>query len=80
MIITPPARVKNPFALCDGSWDLRDSPIWTIPNPSRIRPIARIILNIKSDKLFTTLIGSLVAAKHGNAVVDRTVMSNTATQ
>ena len=42
VMITPPASVRNPFARCDGSWDFKDSPICTIPKPSRIIPMARI--------------------------------------
>jgi hypothetical protein len=34
VIITPPARVRNPLALWDGSWLFRDKPICTIPKPS----------------------------------------------
>ena len=46
------------LALCDGSCDLRDNPICTIPNPRRIRPIALIRLNIKVDRLLITERGS----------------------
>lgn len=61
VMIMPPARVRNPFTLCDGSWLLRDRPTCTMPNPSRIMPIALIRLNIKVDRLLTTEIGSPVA-------------------
>lgn len=57
VIITPPARVRNPFARCEGSWLLRERPTCMMPRPSRIRPIALIRLKMKSDRLFTTVIG-----------------------
>jgi hypothetical protein len=42
VMIIPPAKVRKPFALCDGSCDLSDKPTCTIPKPSRISPIALI--------------------------------------
>ena len=42
VMITPPASVRNPFALWLGSWLFKDSPTCTTPNPSRIKPMARI--------------------------------------
>ena len=64
VIITPPARVRKPLALCDGSCDFRDNPICTIPKPSSIRPIALIKLNMNVDRLFITVNGSCAAYAH----------------
>lgn len=64
VIITPPASVKKPLALCDGSCDFSDNPICTMPNPSSIKPIALIKLKIKVERLLITAKGSL-AAKAG---------------
>lgn len=61
VMIIPPARVRKPLALCDGSWDLSDIPTCTIPNPSSIRPMALMRLKIKVDRLLTVLIGSPAA-------------------
>ena len=36
VMTTPPARVRKPFALWDGSWDLRERPICTIPKYSTV--------------------------------------------
>ena len=74
MMITPPAKVKKPFALCEGSWLLREIPICTIPQPSRIIPTARIRPKIKVERLSITVSGSLVAA---NAVTDMVLTINT---
>ena len=52
-MITPPARVRKPLALCDGSCDLSERPICTTPKPVRIRPIARIKPKIKVERLLT---------------------------
>lgn len=41
-MMTPPAKVRKPFARCEGSWDFNESPTCTIPKPSRIIPIARM--------------------------------------
>src|SRR5665648_598586 len=54
VITTPPARVIKPFALCDGSWDLRDRPICTIPKPKRNNPVGRNSPKMKSDRLLIT--------------------------
>ena len=40
--------VKNPLALWDGSWDLRERPICTIPKPSIIIPTALTRPKMKS--------------------------------
>ena len=61
-IITPPKNVKKPFALCEASCDFNDKPICTIPNPSKIKPIALIAEKIKSDKLFMVASGSAETA------------------
>ncbi len=63
VMIIPPARVRNPLALCDGSCDFSDRPTCMIPSPRRISPMARIRLKMKFDRLFTTDSGS-PAAKH----------------
>lgn len=73
VMITPPARVRKPFALWEGSCDLRDRPICTTPKPSRIIPTARIKPKIKSERLLTTVIGSLAA----KAVVVKQVRQST---
>lgn len=57
----PPARVRKPLDLWLGSWDCKDKPTCTMPHPSRIRPTARIRPKIKSERLFTTVNGSLAA-------------------
>ena len=75
VMMTPPAKVKNPFALWLGSCDFKDKPICTTPNPNKIKPIARIKEKIKSDKLFTTANGS-PAARTG---VVHHIMANTIT-
>ena len=75
VIIIPPANVRNPFALWDGSWDFRDKPTCTIPKPSRIKPMALIKLKIKLDRLFTTVSGSSAARQ----VPTNTVATNTST-
>jgi len=76
VIITPPARVRKPLALCDGSCDFRDNPICTIPNPRRISPIALIRLNMNVDRLFITVSGSCAAYAH---TADIVAISTTAT-
>ena len=54
VITTPPARVRNPFALWDGSWDFSDKPTCTMPKPSIIIPTALIRPKIKfCDRLAT---------------------------
>ena len=68
VMMIPPATVRKPLALCEGSWLLRLSPTCTIPNPRRISPIALISPNMKSERLLTTVSGSPPAA---NAVTDR---------
>ena len=60
-MITPPAKVRKPFALWDGSCDFSERPICTIPNPKRIIPIARISPKINSYRLLTTARGSFEA-------------------
>ena len=70
---TPPARVRNPFALWDGSWDFRERPICTIPKPSMIIPTALASPKMKSERLLTTVMGSLAA----NAVVVKQVIQST---
>jgi len=75
VMITPPARVRNPLALWLGSWLFKDNPICTIPKPSRISPIALIKLKIKVDKLLMTVNGSSAA----NAMPAPTVSSRTIT-
>ena len=69
VIITPPASVRNPFALWLGSWLFKDRPTCTTPNPSKIKPIARIREKIKVDRLLITDNGSPAA----NAVVAPTI-------
>ena len=64
VITIPPARVRNPFALCDGSWDLSDSPTCMMPSPSSIIPIALIRLKMNVDRLFTTVIESSAAKQN----------------
>ena len=61
VITTPPASVRKPFALWDGSWDFSDKPTCTMPKPSIIIPTALIRPKIKFDRLFTTAIGALAA-------------------
>ena len=61
VMITPPARVKKPFARCDGSCDFRDKPTCTIPKPRIIKPIARIKPKIKVERLLITESGSPAA-------------------
>ena len=73
VIITPPASVRNPFALWLGSWLFKDRPTCTTPNPSKIKPIARIREKIKVDRLLITDNGSPAA----NAVVAPTVTVST---
>ena len=73
VIITPPASVRNPFALWLGSWLFKDRPTCTTPNPSKIKPIARIREKIKVDRLLITDSGSPAA----NAVVAPTVTVST---
>ena len=73
VMITPPASVRNPFALWLGSWLFKDSPTCTTPNPSKIKPIARIREKIKVDRLLITDNGSPAA----NAVVAPTVTVST---
>lgn len=58
VITIPPASVRKPLALWEGSWDWKESPTCTIPQPSMIIPIARIIPKIKVDKLLMTVSGS----------------------
>ena len=69
-MITPPKKVRNPFALCDASWDFSDKPICTTPKPSRINPMALMAEKIKSDKLLMVDNGS--AANTLFVVHDRT--------
>ena len=57
----PPARVRKPLDRWDGSWDWRERPTWTIPQPSRIRPTARIRPKMNYDKMLTTSRGSSAA-------------------
>ena len=57
-MMIPPATVKNPLALCDGSWLFKDKPTCTTPKPNRIIPMARINPKINSLKLLTTVSGS----------------------
>ena len=52
------------------SWLFSARPIWRMPKPSRIRPMARIRLNIKSERLLTTASGSVSA----NTEVQSTVI------
>ena len=54
-------KSHDPFALWLGSWLFRDRPTCTIPNPSRIRPMARIREKINVDRLLTTVSGSPAA-------------------
>ena len=61
VMMIPPASVRNPFALWLGSWLFKDRPTCTIPNPSRIRPMARIREKINVDRLLTTVSGSPAA-------------------
>ena len=61
VMITPPANVKKPFALWDGSWDFNDRPTCTIPNPNKIRPMARIREKMNVDRLSTAASGSPAA-------------------
>ena len=57
-IIIPPKNVRKPLALCCASCDFKDKPIWTIPKPRRISPIAFIAENMKVDILFIAASGS----------------------
>ena len=61
VMMTPPARVKNPLERWLGSWDCKDNPTCTMPQPSRINPTARIKPKMKSDRLLMTASGSLAA-------------------
>lgn len=61
----PPATVRMPFARWDGSCDLRDKPTCKMPNPSRIKPTARMSEKMKSLRLLTTASGSPSAANAG---------------
>ena len=63
----PPARVRNPWERWLGSWDWKERPTWTTPQPRRMRPMARIREKMKEDRLFTTPSGSFAA----RAVVER---------
>ena len=72
VMMIPPARVRKPLALCDGSWDLSERPTCTIPKPSRIMPMALIRPKINWLRLFTTVSGSVAgAANTGTAVIDQ---------
>src|SRR5699024_1910977 len=67
VIIMPPASVRKPWLRWLGSWLCSDRPIWTMPQPSRIRPTARMTLKIKVFRLPMTASGSVVAASAGMA-------------
>ena len=60
--MTPPASVRNPLALWLGSWLFKLNPTCTTPNPSKIRPMARIREKIKVDRLLMTARGSPAAS------------------
>ena len=68
-MMTPPKKVRNPFALCDASCDLSDRPICTTPKPSRISPIALIAEKIKSERLFIVPSGSAAKTVPVSAVI-----------
>ena len=51
--MTPPASVRNPLALWLGSWLFKLKPTCTTPNPSKIKPMARIREKIKVDSIDT---------------------------
>lgn len=68
-LMTPPKKVRNPFALCDASCDLSDRPICTTPKPSRISPIALIAEKIKSERLFIVPSGSAAKTVPVSAVI-----------
>ena len=60
--MTPPASVRNPLALWLGSWLFKLKPTCTTPNPSQIKPMARIREKIKVDRLLMTDRGSPAAS------------------
>ena len=68
-MMTPPKKVRNPFALCDASCDFKDKPICTTPKPSRINPIALIAEKIKSERLFIVASGSAANTVPVSAVI-----------
>ena len=61
VMMTPPARVRKPLERWLGSWDWKLRPTCTMPQPSRIRPTARMRPKIKSLRLLTTVMGSPAA-------------------
>lgn len=67
VMMMPPARVRKPLERWLGSWDWRDRPTCTMPQPNRIRPMARIKLKMNSLRLFTTVRGSPPVAETGIA-------------
>ncbi len=67
VMMMPPARVRKPLERWLGSWDCKESPTCTMPQPSRIRPMARIRLKMNSLRLFTTVSGSPPVAETGTA-------------
>lgn len=77
VMITPPKNVKKPFALCDASCDFKDKPICTTPKPSRMKPIALIAENIKSDRLFMVESGSAANTVPVSAVIVIAITVNT---
>ena len=67
-ITIPPKKLMKPLARWPGSWLFRLNPIWTTPKPSRMKPMALIAPNTKSDSLLILSNGSPVVAK---TVTDR---------
>lgn len=59
-MITPPKKVRKPFALCEALCDFKERPICTIPKPSRIKSIALIAEKIKSERLLIVANGLAV--------------------
>ena len=62
-ITRPPNRHRKPWDLWLASWLWIDIPTWTMPQPRIIMPMALIAEKMKSDRLLTTVIGSVPVAK-----------------
>lgn len=75
VMMTPPARVRKPLALCDGSCDLSERPICTTPKPVRISPTALISPKIKVERLLIAVSALPPLSSAANAV---TVKQHTA--
>ena len=73
-IISPPRRHRKPCERWLASWLWTDIPTCTMPQPRIIIPTALMQEKIKSEKLLTTVSGSLPVAK---AEVTKTVAEST---